>query len=191
MLHLLKLKILNIIENREKVFSLCIVNLEKRELVMKKVKLSDEAKRCKRNEKRRMRYALMSDKKRKSVIEKQIEWNRNNAEKCCEYVKKYQKNNKMRHIAHKVASSVKCPEGMVRHHWSYSVENMKDLLFVTAEEHYFIHRYLIYVDYNYCFKTVGGVMLNTKDKHDAYISLLLDFQHCVKDMVSFCAMFGF
>jgi len=159
---------------------------------MKKVKLSDmEAKRCQRNEKRRQKYALMSDKKRKEVIEKQIEWNRNNTEKCCEYVKKYQKNNKMRHIAHKVASSVKCPEGMVRHHWSYSVENMKDLLFLTPEEHYFVHRYLIYVDYNYEFTTVSGCKLDTKEKHLHYIQIILDFAPYVRDMVGFLKMFGF
>jgi len=157
----------------------------------KRVKLTENERKFRNRERNRLRYQTMSDKERKEVIEKQIEWNRNNTEKCCEYVKKYQKNNKIKKIARIMASSVKTPKDKCNHHWSYNVVDMLDVLFLTRQEHHYCHRYLVYNEYNKYFSTVGGILLDTKEKHDHYITIILDFAPYVRDMAGFLKMFGF
>jgi len=157
----------------------------------KRIKLTDEERKFRNRERNRLRYQLMSDKERHARIEKQKAWNKMHLEDQLSYVKKYQKNNKIKKIARIVATSVACPEGMVRHHYSYSLENMKDVIFLTREDHHYIHRYLKYVDYNYEYTTVSGCKLDTKEKHLHYIQIILDFKPYVRDMTGFLKMFGY
>lgn len=58
--------------------------------------------------------------------------------------------------------------GMQMHHWSYRQEHAKDLVILTAKEHYTLHRYIRYDKDTMMYKTLSGILLDTKEKHVAY-----------------------
>lgn len=63
-------------------------------------------------------------------------------------------------------------DGYHLHHWSYNDEHWKDVIEISIEDHYFIHRFLIYDQENFYYKDHNGVLLNTREKHEEFIKSL-------------------
>lgn len=57
------------------------------------------------------------------------------------------------------------PKGKRKHHWSYNEEHYKDVIFLTCEEHFKIHRYMIYDQERMMYRSLDGILLDTKKKH--------------------------
>ena len=75
--------------------------------------------------------------------------------------------------AYSLCQHVPCPEGYQRHHWSYREEHATDLLLLSKGDHYTLHRYLRYSRPDLCFRTTDGVLLDTREKHEAYTATVL------------------
>lgn len=58
--------------------------------------------------------------------------------------------------------------GVHLHHWSYNQEDWLDVIELIPEEHYFLHRYIIYDQERMMYRTLEGVLLDTKEKHLEY-----------------------
>lgn len=58
------------------------------------------------------------------------------------------------------------------HHWSYNQEDWLDIIELAIPDHYFLHRYIIYDQERMMYRTVDGVLLDTKEKHLEY------FENC-------------
>lgn len=57
------------------------------------------------------------------------------------------------------------------HHWSYNQEDWLDIIEMEVKNHHFIHRYIIYDQERMMYRTLEGVLLNTKEKHIEYYEL--------------------
>lgn len=79
---------------------------------------------------------------------------------------KYPEKRKARNYSSKL-SKIK---GIEQHHWSYNKEHYKDVIELSIKDHAFIHRYLIYDQEKMMYKTLEGVLLNTKELHLEYIT---------------------
>jgi len=64
-------------------------------------------------------------------------------------------------------------DGKQNHHWSYSEENALDVIFLNHTDHAFIHRNLVYNTILFCYETLDGELLDTREKHEAYIKELI------------------
>lgn len=65
-------------------------------------------------------------------------------------------------------------KGNQLHHWSYNEEHYKDTIELTRAEHYKLHRFLEYDQSYMMYRTLEGVLLNTKESH-------LDYFNSIKD----------
>lgn len=63
-------------------------------------------------------------------------------------------------------------KGCQIHHWSYNTEHYKDVLQLPPSEHSKAHRYMIYDQERMMYRTLKGVLLDTKENHAEYISSL-------------------
>ena len=81
------------------------------------------------------------------------------------YEKKYPEKMPARARAH----SVKAPEGHDKHHWSYLIEHGADVIFLTPSQHKKAHRFLVYDQERMMYRTTNGVLLDTRERHEAYI----------------------
>ena len=72
-----------------------------------------------------------------------------------------------------LSQHIKAPPGYEKHHWSYKRQNAKDLIFLTNEAHNRIHRHLIYCKTGKCYKTKDNILLDTRKKHEHFISIIL------------------
>lgn len=55
------------------------------------------------------------------------------------------------------------------HHWSYNDEHFKDTIEISKANHYKAHRFLIYDQERMMYRTIDGVLLDTKQSHMEYI----------------------
>jgi hypothetical protein len=60
------------------------------------------------------------------------------------------------------------------HHWSYNQEHYKDVIEMDVTEHRKLHRYMIYDQERMMYRTLNGVLLDTKEAHMAYYETLHD-----------------
>ena len=60
--------------------------------------------------------------------------------------------------------------GNHRHHWSYNEEHYKDIIELSVTEHSRAHRYIKYDQERMMYRTLEGVLLDTKEDHISYIS---------------------
>lgn len=56
-------------------------------------------------------------------------------------------------------------KGYHNHHWCYKAECLKDVIKLSIKDHYLLHRYLEYEPSLMMYKTLQGVILDTKEKH--------------------------
>lgn len=59
------------------------------------------------------------------------------------------------------------------HHWSYNKQHYKDVFELKPKAHYKLHRHLKYDKNTFMYKTLDGVLLDTRKKHLNYILLVL------------------
>ena len=55
------------------------------------------------------------------------------------------------------------------HHWSYLPEHRKDIIELSTKNHATAHRFLIYDQERMMYRTLGGLLLDTKESHYEYI----------------------
>jgi len=58
------------------------------------------------------------------------------------------------------------------HHWSYNKEHWKDVIELSIEQHNLAHRYMIYDQERMMYRTLDGILLETKEIHLNYIKYL-------------------
>ena len=73
-----------------------------------------------------------------------------------------------------ISQRVKCPKGFNKHHWSYNINHMKDVIILDNKTHSLIHRYLIYDPERMMYRTEGyGVLLDTRKAHEDFIEITI------------------
>jgi hypothetical protein len=86
-----------------------------------------------------------------------------NGESRCKYDESIkQKANK--HAYRKVAA----PKGMERHHWSYKEEHWADVFILSISDHGKVHRYTTYDTEHKQFRTIHGVLLDSRELSESY-----------------------
>lgn len=85
---------------------------------------------------------------------------------------RYNLNYPEKKIAKFISGKLKHKIGFELHHWSYNVEHAKDVIELTIERHAFIHRFLIYDQEYYMYRTLQNELLDTRIKHETYINSL-------------------
>jgi len=63
-------------------------------------------------------------------------------------------------------------KGNHRHHWSYNKEHWKDIIELSVLDHNKAHRYMIYDQERMMYRTLDGVLLDTRESHLEYIESL-------------------
>ncbi len=59
-------------------------------------------------------------------------------------------------------------KGNHRHHWSYLPEHWKDFIELSREDHFFLHRYMIFDEERRQYRDLSGVLLDTREAHLKY-----------------------
>lgn len=77
------------------------------------------------------------------------------------------------------AQYIKAPAGMGSHHWSYQTKHHKDVFFLTTKEHFTAHRFMVYDRKHKMYRTLDGVLLNTRKSHEKYIKSLFKNVHSI------------
>lgn len=73
-------------------------------------------------------------------------------------------------IAKNKCSGLPRKEGYQLHHWSYNPDHAKDVIELTIKNHAKAHRFLIYDQERMMYRTTEGVLLDSRDRHEAYIN---------------------
>jgi hypothetical protein len=69
---------------------------------------------------------------------------------------------------------IKKKEGMHLHHWSYNKEHYKDVIELPIQEHFKLHRYLIYDQERKMYRRCdNNLLLDTKESHINYFNEIL------------------
>lgn len=58
--------------------------------------------------------------------------------------------------------------GFHLHHWSYNQEDWLDIVELSIQDHYFLHRYITYDQERMMYRRLDGVLLDSKEKHIEY-----------------------
>lgn len=61
-------------------------------------------------------------------------------------------------------------DGINLHHWSYNQEDWLDIIELSIKDHHFLHRYIIYDQERMMYRTLDGILLDTKEKHLNYFN---------------------
>ena len=72
--------------------------------------------------------------------------------------------------ARKLSANIKAPAQRVKHHWSYRIEDGRDVIYLKYSNHVFIHNIIFYDMETGYFKDKFGNVLNTKAKHLRYLA---------------------
>lgn len=67
-----------------------------------------------------------------------------------------------------LVSKIKCEKGFNNHHWSYNIEHAKDTIFISILEHKKLHAFMVYDQERMMYRTLKGILLDTKERHLAY-----------------------
>lgn len=71
--------------------------------------------------------------------------------------------------AHISCQRIKAPADFQKHHWSYNKIHFKSLIVLSVRDHALAHRYLEYDKNEKMYKSVDGLLLNSKQKHVDYL----------------------
>lgn len=74
--------------------------------------------------------------------------------------------------AHIAISKMVKSEGMHLHHWSYNEEHYIDVIEVPSITHYTLHRHIIYDQERKMYRSLGGLLLDSKQSHVDLLSSL-------------------
>lgn len=89
------------------------------------------------------------------------------------YNEKYPEKTKAKALSQRVVKNLKSNH---LHHWSYNICDAKDVIELTPKNHTLIHRFLIYDQSTYKYKTREGLLLETKEQHLNYINKIIDYE---------------
>jgi len=67
-------------------------------------------------------------------------------------------------------SNIKASEGFEKHHWSYRIEDAKDVIFISVKDHNTAHRFMIYDQERMMYRKLNGELLDSKASHVSYIT---------------------
>ena len=85
---------------------------------------------------------------------------------CNKYPEKYKARVAISHFVSK--------KGYHNHHWSYNKKHLKDVIELPIKVHYLIHRFMKYESSKKMYKTLEGLLLDTREKHISYINLVTE-----------------
>jgi hypothetical protein len=69
----------------------------------------------------------------------------------------------------KIASQRIPSNGNQNHHWSYNEEHWKDVINLTTKQHAKAHRFMVYDQERMMYRTLSGILLDTRESHIKYI----------------------
>lgn len=81
------------------------------------------------------------------------------------YYRKYPEKKRARYKVNKI----KCRNGFHLHHWSYNIGDEKSVIELSVKNHNIAHRFLIYDQERMMYRSLDGILLDTKESHEAYI----------------------
>lgn len=87
-----------------------------------------------------------------------------------EVMKRYKEKYPEKILAKNASNHIKAPNGLEKHHWSYNKEHYRDILFLTTINHNIAHRYIIYDQERMMYRSLDGILLDSRELHDKYIS---------------------
>lgn len=68
-----------------------------------------------------------------------------------------------------MGKKIKASKGNNLHHWSYNAEHALDVIELSIKDHNTAHRFMIYDQERKMYRTLNGVLLDTKESHLNYI----------------------
>lgn len=71
---------------------------------------------------------------------------------------------------------IKVEDGLQKHHWSYNQEHWKDIIPLNVRNHKKAHRFIQYDQEQMMYRTIEGVLLDTKERHMEYITIMIQTQ---------------
>jgi hypothetical protein len=75
--------------------------------------------------------------------------------------------------AKNASNKLKRKKGYHLHHWSYNEPHYCDVIELSISDHANIHRFMIYDQSCFMYRTLQGFLLDTKEKHLKYINDIL------------------
>ena len=78
--------------------------------------------------------------------------------------------------AKSASQHMKAASGCHKHHWSYNEIHWKDIIELTKEQHYKVHRYTVYDAERLMYRTLLGVLLDTRERAVAYYDYIFDLK---------------
>ena len=88
-------------------------------------------------------------------------------------IKRYKEKYPEKYKAKSLCSLIKCTKGNHLHHWSYSLENAKDVIELNSKNHALIHWFLKYNQPLMIYEDLKGNLLHTKELHLNYINKII------------------
>ena len=61
------------------------------------------------------------------------------------------------------------------HHWNYNL--IDDVIIMNKTDHRYIHRYILFDKVTLMFRTIEGILMDTKEYHLKYINSLIEFKN--------------
>lgn len=87
-----------------------------------------------------------------------------------ETIKRHKERFPEMYLAKNSASKMpKLEKGIEKHHWSYNKEHYRDIVPLSIKDHNTAHRFLRYDQSFFMYRDLEGNLLDTKEKHEAYI----------------------
>lgn len=84
--------------------------------------------------------------------------------------KRYQQKYPEKRKAVIASQRITVPENHSRHHWSYNEQHWKDIIPLPIAKHSRLHCYLVYDLQTKFYRDIYGNLLDTREKHEQYIS---------------------
>lgn len=91
-----------------------------------------------------------------------------------EYDKKYHLKYPEKRKAKIAVNYFKVDKGYHKHHWSYNKQHYFDIILLTNKQHLSLHKFIKYCTDSFYYKSIDGILLDSRDKHMKYIQELIN-----------------
>jgi hypothetical protein len=81
-----------------------------------------------------------------------------------------------KYIAEKACVRIKKKKGCHNHHWSYNKEHIKDTIQLSIANHAKVHRYMKYDQERKQYRTIAGILIDSKEKAIQYYASLKNLE---------------
>lgn len=92
-----------------------------------------------------------------------------------EAMSKYKKNYPEKDRAKNASQRMPSKKGH-NHHWSYNKEHWRDVIDMNNKDHAKAHRFIVYDQERMMYRTIDGVLLDTRERHIEYITIMIETQ---------------